>query len=49
LFKGNECVSVAVYCNCMAEKNFYFTEALFMINKNRKASYSKTQNKTKMF
>jgi len=23
----NECVSVVVHCNCMAEENFHFTEA----------------------
>jgi len=28
LFKGNECVIVAVYCNSMAEENFNFTKAL---------------------
>jgi len=32
LFKGNECFSVAVYYNCMAEKNAHFTEALLIIN-----------------
>jgi len=27
-FERNERSSFAVYCNCMAEKNFHFTEAL---------------------
>jgi len=26
LSEENECVSVAVHCNCMAEENFHFTE-----------------------
>jgi len=28
LFKENECVNVAVHCNCKAEENFHFTESL---------------------
>jgi len=28
LSEENECVNVAVHCNCMAEENFHFTEAL---------------------
>jgi len=31
LFEGNERFSVAVYCNCMVEKNFHFTEALLQV------------------
>jgi len=27
LFKGNECFSIAVYCNCLIEKNVHLTEA----------------------
>jgi len=28
LFERNERFSFVVYCNCMVEKNFHFTEAL---------------------
>jgi len=31
LFERNERSSFAVYCNCMAERNFYFTKALIVL------------------
>jgi len=33
----NERFSIAVYCNCMAETNFYFTEALINLHNIQRA------------